>query len=322
MEYRRLQKSKGGSFLISIPKEWVMKNKLDSGSILKIVESEGGSLIISVEGEELESQTSFIKEEENLEKQIRTHYLMGADIIVIDLKTKITPMIRERVKEAISKLIGLEIVEEGTNTITIQCLLQPTSMPLINILKRAYSLAASMHKDAEEALLNNDIERAEIVIKRDEEVDRLYFLIVRQLRSAVRNQRLAEKLGIKVVECLDLRMAAKYIESIADYSEGIAKNVRKIYGEKINYEIMDGLKELSKTAYLLHYDAINALFKRDVKIANKVIEKNKELVDKMISVNELLSNKQQKFSTILNTVAMYMYNIGECGIDLAELVGY
>ncbi|MEM4706722.1 MAG: phosphate uptake regulator PhoU, partial [Candidatus Methanomethylicaceae archaeon] len=290
MEYRRLQKSKGGSFLISIPKEWVMKNKLDSGSILKIVESEGGSLIISVEGEELESQTSFIKEEENLEKQIRTHYLMGADIIVIDLKTKITPMIRERVKEAISKLIGLEIVEEGTNTITIQCLLQPTSMPLINILKRAYSLAASMHKDAEEALLNNDIERAEIVIKRDEEVDRLYFLIVRQLRSAVRNQRLAEKLGIKVVECLDLRMAAKYIESIADYSEGIAKNVRKIYGEKINYEIMDGLKELSKTAYLLHYDAINALFKRDVKIANKVIEKNKELVDKMISVNELLSN--------------------------------
>lgn len=299
-----------------------MKNKLDSGSILKIVESEGGSLIISVEGEELESQTSFIKEEENLEKQIRTHYLMGADIIVIDLKTKITPMIRERVKEAISKLIGLEIVEEGTNTITIQCLLQPTSMPLINILKRAYSLAASMHKDAEEALLNNDIERAEIVIKRDEEVDRLYFLIVRQLRSAVRNQRLAEKLGIKVVECLDLRMAAKYIESIADYSEGIAKNVRKIYGEKINYEIMDGLKELSKTAYLLHYDAINALFKRDVKIANKVIEKNKELVDKMISVNELLSNKQQKFSTILNTVAMYMYNIGECGIDLAELVGY
>lgn len=322
MEYRRLQKSKGGSFLISIPKEWVVKNRLDAGSVLKIAEDEGGSLIISVEGEESEGQTSFIKEEENLEKQIRTHYLMGADIIVIDLVTKVTPTIRERVKDAISKLIGLEIVEEGINRITIQCLLQPTSMPLMSVLKRAYSLAASMHKDAEEALLNNDTERAEIVIKRDEEVDRLYFLIVRQLRSAVRNQRIAEKLGIKAAECLDLRMAAKYIEGIADYAEGIAKNVKKIHGEKINHGIMDGLKELSKMAYSLHYEAAHALFKKDARVANKVVEKGKELVDKMIGVNELLSTKQQKFSTILNTVATYMYNIGECGIDLAELVGY
>lgn len=320
MEYRRLQRSKGGSFLISIPKKWVLKNKLDAGSVLKIVEDEGGSLIISTEGGELESQTSFIRGEENLEKQIRTHYLMGADIIVIDLGTKITPTIRERVKEAISKLIGLEIVEEGINSITIQCLLQPTSMPLMNILRRAYSLAASMHKDAEEALLNNDVEQAEIVIKRDEEVDRLYFLIVRQLRSAVRNQRLAEKLGIKVSECLDLRMAAKYIESIADYSEGIAKSVKRI--REVDHEIMEELKELSRTAYSLHYEAIHALFKKDARAANKVVEKNKDLVDKMIGVNELLSTKQQKFSTVLNTVAMYMYNIGECGIDLAELVGY
>lgn len=28
MDYRRLQMSKGGSFLLSLPKEWVLKNGL------------------------------------------------------------------------------------------------------------------------------------------------------------------------------------------------------------------------------------------------------------------------------------------------------
>lgn len=322
MEYRKLQKSKSGSFLISIPKEWIKKNGLDAGAIVRISEGERGTLIISSEGEEQESKIVTIKGGENLEKQIRTQYLMGADTIVINFDTKITPTIREQIKEAISKLIGLEIVEEGINNITIQCLLQPTSIPLKSSLRRAYSLAASMHKDAEEALLNGDEELAEIVIKRDEEVDRLYFLIVRQLRSAVGNQRLAGKLGVKTTECLDLRMAAKYIESIADYSEGIAKNVKLIYKEKIEDEIMHRLKELSRIAYSLHNEAIHALFKNDTKIAIKVIERGKDLVNNMINLNKLLTVKEQKFSTILNTVAMYMYNIGECGIDLAELVGY
>ncbi|MEN3037056.1 MAG: AbrB/MazE/SpoVT family DNA-binding domain-containing protein, partial [Candidatus Methanosuratincola petrocarbonis] len=143
MEYRRLQMSKGGSFLISLPKEWVKSNGLQGGSVLKLTVSEG-ELRISADatGELEKGAVSYIRQAEGLERQIRSNYLFGADTIVVELGKRLTPAVREEIKGAIQKLIGLEIVEEDRDTVTIQCLLQPTSMPVLSTIRRAYSLAA------------------------------------------------------------------------------------------------------------------------------------------------------------------------------------
>ncbi|MEM2125595.1 MAG: phosphate uptake regulator PhoU, partial [Candidatus Methanosuratincola sp.] len=214
-----------------------------------------------------------------------------------------------------------EIVEEEANSMTVQCLLQPTSMPVRSTLRRAYSLAANMHREAEEALMKGDVELAEAVSKRDEEVDRLYFLLVRQLRLAIRNQSIAEKLGVRPAECLDLRMAAKYVETIADYSEAVANSVRKLSGEETEGEIMEALLSLSRTAYKIHEEAAQALFKGDAKLAEQVLLKNQELTEGLLSVSELLLAKQPRLSAIIDSVSMYLYQIGAHGIDMAELVG-
>ncbi|MDH5811753.1 MAG: PhoU domain-containing protein [Candidatus Methanomethylicaceae archaeon] len=323
MEYRRLQRSKGGSFLLSLPKDWVKKNGLDAGSIIRLSEGEGGALLISLEagGESEKGSTAVIRDPEGIERQIRAQYLLGVDSIVIDLGRRMTPSIRNEVKEAIRKLIGLEIVEEEANSMTVQCLLQPTSMPVRSTLRRAYSLAANMHREAEEALMKGDVELAEAVSKRDEEVDRLYFLLVRQLRLAIRNQSIAEKLGVRPAECLDLRMAAKYVETIADYSEAVANSVRKLSGEETEGEIMEALLSLSRTAYKIHEEASQALFKGDIKLADQVLLKNQELTEKLLAVSELLLAKQPRLSAIIDSVSMYLYQIGAHGIDIAELVG-
>ncbi|MGQ9759390.1 MAG: PhoU domain-containing protein [Candidatus Methanomethylicaceae archaeon] len=323
MEYRRLQKSKGGSFLLSLPKEWVKRNGLDAGAIIRLAEGEGGELVVRAEaGTEAErGSVAKIRDPEGIERKIRAQYLMGADTIVIDLGKRMTPSIREEVKGAIHKLIGLEIVEEEANTMTVQCLLQPTSMPVRSTLKRAYMLAANMHREAEAALLNGDIELAEAVSRRDEEVDRLYFLLVRELRLAIRNRSIAERLGVKAAECLDLRMAAKYIETIADYSEAVANSVRKLSGEVTEREIMEALSSLSKMAYSIHEEAAQALFKEDAKLAYRVSLRNSELTERLIAVGELLLAKQPRLSAIIESAAMYLYQIGAHGIDLAELVG-
>lgn len=323
MEYRRLQRSKGGSFLISLPKEWVRRKGLEAGSIIRLSEGEGGALLISADagGEGEKGSKAVIRDPEGIERQIRAQYLLGVDSIVIDLGRRMTPSIREEVRDAIRKLIGLEIVEEEANSITVQCLLQPTSMPVRSTLRRAYTLAASMHREAEEALLNGDVELAEAVSRRDEEVDRLYFLLVRQLRLAIRNQSIAEKLGVRATECLDLRMAAKYVETIADYSEAVANSVRKLRGEEADPEIMDAVINLSKTAYAIHDEAAQALFKGDAKQAAQVMLKGQQLTESLLAVSGLLLAKQPRLSAIIDSVSMYLYQIGAHGIDIAELVG-
>jgi phosphate uptake regulator len=322
MDYRRLQMSKGGSFLLSLPKEWVLKNGLEGGAVLRLVEVEGGALMIKAEGaaEAEKGATAVIRETEGLERQIRANYLAGTDTMVIDLGRRMTPTLRDQVKIAIHKLIGLEIVEEEASSMTIQCLLQPTSMPVKSTLKRAYTLAASMHKEAEQALVNGDLELAESVSRRDDEVDRLYFLMVRQLRLALRNPSVAEKLGVRPAECLDLRMAAKYVETIADYSGAVADSVPKLSRKEVDRDIMEALSELSREAYRIHEDAAQALFKQDVKFAEGVMMKSAKLTEGLVSVNELLMNRQPKIAALLDSIAMYFYQIGSHGIDLAELV--
>ena len=322
MEYRRLQMSKGGSFLLSLPKEWVKANGLEGGSVLRLVEGEGGLLKIKAE-EVAESEkgiTAVIREPEGLERQISANYLFGADTIVIDLGKRMTPATREVVKTAIHKLIGLEIVEEEASSITVQCLLQPTSMPIKSALKRAYTLAANMHKEAELALLHGDNELAISVDRRDDEVDRLYFLIVRQLRLALRNASVSEKLGIRPSECLDLRMAAKYVETIADYAGAVASMVPKLNREELDRDIMEALLALSAVAYKIHDRAAQALFRQDVKLSESVLMEDTDLSKALVAVNELLMSKQPRIAALLESIAIYFYQIGTHGVDLAELV--
>lgn len=322
MEYRRLQMSKGGSYLLSLPKGWVLRTGLKGGDILRLEEGEGAVLTIRTEeaaGPE-KGATAFIKEGEGLERQIRSNYLYGMDTIVVDLGKRMTPAIRDQVKTSIQKLIGLEVVEEDAGSVTVQCLLQPTSMPIRSTLRRAYTLASNMHKEAEEALSRMDAELARSVIRRDDEVDRLYFLMVRQLRLALRNPTVAEKLGVSASECLDLRMAAKYVETIADLAVAVAAAVPRLDRKDVEGEIMDGLKQLSASAYRIHEDAAQALFKQDVKSAEEVMVKAGRLGEELAAVNEMLTNKQPRMAPLLDSLAMYFYQIGSHGVDLAELV--
>ncbi len=60
---------------------------------------------------------------------------------------------------------------------------------------------------------------------REREIDRLYFLVVRQLKGAVEYPQVAEKLGIeRQRDSLGYRIAVKVLERIADHIENIAKS--------------------------------------------------------------------------------------------------
>ncbi len=322
MEYRRLQMSKGGSFLISLPKEWVKANGLTGGAVLRLEAGEGGELTIKAESaaEVGRGITAVIRGGDGLERQIRANYLYGADTIVIELGRSMTPDAREEVSTAIRKLVGLEIVEEDATSMTVQSLLQPASMPVKSTLRRAYALAANMHREAEVALVRRDADLAVSVERRDDEVDRLYFLMVRQLRLALRKPSMTERLGIKPAECLELRMAAKYVETIADYAGAVAASVPKLASEDPGKDTMDAIARLSGVAYRVHNNAAQALFRQDVKLSEAVLAENRQLGQALAAVNELLTTMPPRLAALLDSIAIYFYQIGEQGIDLAELV--
>ena len=211
MNLRKVQQI-SGTYLISIPKDWARRSGLTKGSIVAILEREDGCITVDPQYSlENNIETTTIHPNRFLEREITGKYLLGFDIIKISGEPRLLPEIYERVRTNVRRLIGLEIVEEDAYKIVLQCLLEPSALPPERILRREHLLASSMHRDVLISLNEGNAPLAKSIIERDEEVDRLYFLLVRLLRMIVRKPHLSLKLGLSMIDCLDYRLMANYI---------------------------------------------------------------------------------------------------------------
>ena len=66
-----------------------------------------------------------------------------------------------------------------------------------------------------------------LIASRDDEVDRQYFLLVRLIRSAMMDRKLASKLNLSNIDILDYRIAANHLESAGDYIVDFASDISR-----------------------------------------------------------------------------------------------
>jgi phosphate uptake regulator len=271
MDLRKVQRTSSGTFFVCLPKEWAERNGLDRGSVLAISETADGRLVIDAEyGTEPILQVAVVKPTPHLDREIIEKYLLGYDSIRVEAKERISLNDRERVKQTSSRLVGLEIVEEDHSKIVMQCLLEPSAFPPEKILRREYSIASGMHRDAVTALIEGDVHLAKNVVARDNEVDRLYFLLVRILRTVIQNPGLSEKLAILPIDCLDYRLVASLVESIGDQSVQVAEETVELGGAKMADDLSQLVLRFHKVIYDSHESALRAMFSRDVSLAESI----------------------------------------------------
>jgi phosphate uptake regulator len=320
MELRRVQRTGGGTFFVCLPKRWAEQNGLNRGSIVSISEAMNGRLVVDAKyGTEPQPQLAVIWPTPFLDREIVGKYLLGYDIIRVEAKERITPDDRELIKQASSKLIGLEIVEENYSMIMMQCLLEPSAFPPEKILQREYSISSSMHRDAVTAFIEGDTHLAKNVMARDDEVNRLYFLLVRILRTIVRNPSLSDKLAIPPIECLDYRLASSLVEAIGDQSRQIAHNAINL-PKKIGKDTSQIIQRFHIKVYEAHEIALNALFSRDVSTAESVRARQETISKTLIEVQDSARNQPVEIVPPTLDTASSLNRIYDCSVDLADLV--
>jgi len=89
-----------------------------------------------------------------------------------------------------------------------------------------------MLKDMAEALSRNDSKLMALVGERDDEVDRLYFLLVRATRAAIVRPDVAEGYGLSAVDLLDYRVLASFLESVGDAVSELSHKLQGRLGSK------------------------------------------------------------------------------------------
>lgn len=320
---RRLQQI-GSSILVSLPSQWVKSNSLKKGSIVPIDINRDNSISIFPS----EEATEKIKEVtisyspaamDTLVNQVYGAYLLGYDLIRIKGTLQIAFDDADRIKKAMRKLVGLEIVDEDALNITAQFLLDANTLDAEKILRRMSSIVAGMYRDVLDAIRSKENNIRKVISGRDDEVDRQYFLLVRLIRSAMMDQKLAGKLNLSNIDILDYRIAANHLESAGDNIVDLAASIQDLSRARIADEVLEAGLVVEK----MQENSVAAFVNKNRSESNTVVKMYDNFNRLINSVKESVTGKEAR--NLQSTVAVLnltfsMDRIARCWIDVADLV--
>ncbi len=227
MEFRKLMAFGNSSYIVSVPKAWIEKNRLKKGDVL-IVEQKPNELILSTkdEGERRRINEVTVNPEgktfDEFKTEITSLYVNNFDIItVVNVKDPAT------VKEIFRNLVGMEIVEETATKIVAKDLLDIQEVSLDNIVRRIDIIIRSMMTDCMEL----NIENADSVIGRDKEVNRLSLLGFRTAKAATDNPRLLKMFNTTY---WNVMLAKQAITNLERYGDQVKRIIRTAKEEKLD----------------------------------------------------------------------------------------
>ena len=319
-ELRRVQRTSSGTFFVCLPKSWAQRCNLKRGAVVGISEGANGKLVIDAKyGSEQLPKTVVLEPGPLLGREIVANYLLGVDVIRVQGRERIGFEVREAVKSTVGGLIGLEIVEEDKSGIVLQCLLEPSGFPPEKILRRAYAIAAGMHRDVVNAFVEGEIQLAKSVIARDNESNRLYFLLVRILRTIIQNPSLSEKLGVGPIECLDYRLVASLVEAMGDECVRIAQKTVELKGAKPDKELGKLFTDFQAVCFEAHEKALTAFLTADIDLAEKVRDMRKNVEKEFACIEGLAQAQSIDVVPRILAIASFLRQMYEHGVDISDL---
>ena len=279
---RRLQRI-GSSILVSLPKEWIDANKLEKSSQVEIETMQNNLSITTQQSVKPTKEVEIpypLSKEDSVVANITGAYLLGYDLIRIKGKSTISIKDRENIRASMRSLVAIEIIDEDAKTITAQFLLDESSVNPQKILKRMSSIAQGMFIDVLGMLQNSD--QLASVADRDSEINRQYFLLVRLIRSAIVDKRLATTFNLGDMDILDYRLAANIIENAGDTIVGITETIAKSTAFKtIDKSHFKSLYEIAKDIEEIQTKSVDAFVSNDRILAITTIQLHKKLLKKI-----------------------------------------
>ncbi|MCS7110505.1 MAG: phosphate uptake regulator PhoU [Candidatus Caldarchaeum sp.] len=324
---RRIQKTGRSTYIVSLPREWVEKTGLKKFDAVKIVPFASGLLILGRNGEGRGETILNVSSYENPDELVRlffSKYLDGYDRIRVTFSAhspQVVGVLKDRVRRW---LVGVEIIGETTSEILAQVLPVSDTLPVRSSLERMGSITHHMLQDAVTAVTNLDRELAEDVIRRDDEVDRFYHFVTRQLNIAVRDYSMLQSLQLSdPSECINYVLAGKSIERAADHAVTISKRAlstehRKKIDRKIN--------EISDSVVALFRSSLQALLDTDISRANQVLSSIETLTTEIEHFNTMTRKGEEleertTYLIVMNSirrVSEYAADISEAAINIAS----
>lgn len=326
METRKVQMTGGSSYVISLPKDWIRRQKIEKNDPLGVHIQPDGALLIttSITERPLRKVKEFTVQPDDdpvyLFRCLIGAYIVGHSTIHINSSRKIPQFVRQVVRNFTQMTIGQEVEKETDSSITIRDILNPTEMTFENSIRRMYIIVKNMHEDVIGALVSGNKVLAEDVIARDNDVDRLNWLIARQFHLILEDATIARKMNTPVGVAADYFQISKIIERIGDHAVNIAKNAICLLDTDINPALIKQIRSASNTSLALFDESIQALWRDDLKKTNAIIDAVKTLSQECEEITAAGIHIKGGPAICLGYIAESIGRTGEYAGDISETI--
>jgi phosphate uptake regulator len=278
MQVRKIQTTAGGTFMVTVPKEWVEQLQLRKGDLVS-TELDEGSLVITPTapkhtGHSRTLDIDQLKDQRFLDLSITASYIQGNDVTrIFSSSNKMQPRHKQMVRQTIEGIMGVEVSEDFADHIDLINLIDPAKFSLFETVDKFSATSAAVLSDAVTALETGNVALAKDAQVRGSQSTKVYRLMMRLAFQAAKSRKLREELKLAdISQVIVMTIATRELGRIAYYSMWVAQHVAALT-QRPNAKYVSVVSRMSALTIEMQKLAIKALLSKDIGSANAVFQK-------------------------------------------------
>ena len=224
MQTRKLQQVGGGTYTVSIPKEWADDHAFEAGMELHLYSHADGSIVVRTterDGGALDAVRIAVagSAPERVARALRAAHAAGFESVVLvpdeDGPGRFDDAQRRAARSVVRSLVGTDLVACRDDEITVQHLLDAGTVSVRQSVVQLEFTALSVHRTAMAAVLDGEGD-AEQVRERAAEADRLARMVRRHTTRSLTAFDELDRLGVSRTELFDYDATSRALARVAD----------------------------------------------------------------------------------------------------------
>ena len=313
-EPRKLIRFGNSSYIVSLPKDWINKHKLKKGDLIYLSENSDNEIVITSKKQSSEKEFTSIKIDVDgkdigeLKRELTSAYVSSYDEIILEGKT-----LNEKYNKIIYENIGVEVFEQTPIKRILKDILDTDAISIEKIIRRMDNIVRSMFEDLRTGLQQEVFKEWHYkeIRRADEEVNKLYFLLLKIARKGLQDSKAAQQLKSNSKDLADIQLIILHLEMIGDELKRIA---RILSTNRLNTGERKDLLDIINTIEKNYNETFTAYYTLDKNAAGKVAESKEHqfrLCEKYSENNKNSSLVAEKIRGIVASVH-----------NLAKIVAY
>jgi phosphate uptake regulator len=268
METRKIQQVGGGTYTVSLPKEWATAADIEPGAVVALHSHIDGTLVVQtgVETDTTDPLTLSLDDAEPtcVERTLRAAYTAGVDSVELSSPDGVTEETHRRVDELTRALTGVTVTDSDDGAIQVRSLLDAEEVSITQSVRQLQFAALSAHRAATTAVTDSTPDAPG---RQDDQTDRIAAMVDHYFQCGLDSLSVMDALGLTRPELFDCWVTTRELTRVADHADRIAATADRL-DDTVDPDLAADLDDLADRSRTLVEDAVGVVLDADCRLVD------------------------------------------------------